>query len=282
MSKQFKAPYIFAFAATFLVFQLIMLLRSFPAEYNIYLRYLELMQTRDPFWTTFWFGSELVGEVGLIFRFVGACLFLAFTAILLFKGKAVLSYLKRAVLLEGSYYLFMVPFILSLFLRPNTSAVNLQAGLSYTLQIILITPAFFMLYLKLRNPSANRAELYKWGAVAVIGFTFALWVKHFFMNLYALPVDLGNPVLALGFFNSAFTILAAGLILLYAFLPLIKKQSLVFNVRLVGAAFFLIGLYFAGYVAVSLFSQAYWNFMMLTELWAVGFLILSIGYITKR
>jgi hypothetical protein len=278
----FKNLYILAIALSFFIFQLFLFLRSFPAEYNIYLRYLERMQTNDPFWTSLWFGSELTGEVGLIFRFAGACLFLAFTWLLLRRGKPHFKFLKIAILFEGIYYLFMLPFILSLFLRPNTSIVNLEAGLSYTLQILFISPAFLMLYYKLRQPTKNKHELFKYGAIAVIGFTFALWIKHFMLMLYALPIDFTNPILVIGSLNATLMILLAGMLLLVSFLPILKKQKLTFNPRLAGIGFLLIGLHFILYIAVSLMIQRYWDFMMLTELWAVGFIILGVGYITKR
>ena len=281
-SNQFKAPLIFSLAVVFFVFILFLFLRSFSAEYNIYLRYLDRVQTNDPFWTSFWFGSELTGEVGLILRFIGACSFLIFAYLLFTRKDFAFSHLKRAVILEGIYYLFMVPFILSLYLRPNTTTVNLEAGLSYTLQILFISPAFFMLYHKISKPVSDKVELFRWGAIAVVGFTFALWIKHFLFTLYALPINLNDPILLIGFLNSTLTIFTAGLILLASFLPMIRKHSLNFNVRTVGAGFFLIGLYFIVYFAISLFNQRYWDFMMLTELWALGFIIPGVGYLVKH
>ena len=259
-----------------------MFLRSFPAEYNIYLRYQTRMQTNDPFWTSFWFGSELTGEVGLILRFVGVCFLLAFSWMLVWRGQAIYSYLRRAVLLEGIYYLFMIPFILSLYLRPDTTLVNIEAGLSYTMQIILISPAFLMLYLTLKKMPIDKAQMFKWGAIALIGYTFALWIKHFLLMIYALPFNLDNPILVVGSLNSTLTILFAGLILTVTFLPLIRRQHLSFSPRLAGVGFLLIGLHFVIYILVSLLIQRYWDFMMLTELWALAFIILSVGYISKR
>jgi hypothetical protein len=267
---------------SFFIFELYLFLRSFPAEYNIYLRYQTRMQTNDPFWTSFWFGSELTGEVGLILRFVGVCFLLAFSWILVRRGQAIYSYLKRAILLEGIYYLFMIPFILSLYLRPNTNLVNLEAALSYTLQIIFISPAFLVLFLTLRKMPIDKAQMFKWGAIAVIGYTFALWIKHFLLMLYALPINLTNPILAVGSLNATLTILIAGLILTATFLPIIRKQKLSFNPKLAGLGFLLIGMHFVVYIVVSLLVQRYWDFMMLTELWALAFIILSIGYIFKR
>jgi hypothetical protein len=282
ISKLIRVKYIFALVISFFIFELYLFLRSFPAEYNIFLRYQTRMQTNDPFWTSFWFGSELTGEVGLIFRFVGVCFLLAFSLILVWRGQAIFSYLKRAILLEGVYYLFMIPFILSLYLRPDTTFVNIEAGLSYTMQIIFISPAFLMLYLTLRKAPIDRAQMFRWGAVAIVGYTFALWIKHFLLMLYALPFNLANPILVVGSLNATSTILAAGLILTVTFLPMIRRQRLSFNPRLAGVGFLLIGLHFVIYISMSLLIQRYWDFMMLTELWALAFIILSVGYISKR
>ncbi len=278
----FRARYILVTVLTFFAFVLFLFIRSFPAEYNIYLRYQVRMETNDPFWTTFWFGSELTGEVGLFLRFFGVCLLLAFAWLLFRHGKVVVSYLKRAVLFEGIYYLFMIPFILSLYLRPDTNIVNLEAGLSYTLQIVFITPAFLILFTKLRKHPTDKAELFKWGAIAVVGFTFGLWIKHFMLMLYALPVSFNSLILAVGTLNSSLTIIIGGFVLLVAFLPIIKKQTLNFDNRLAGFGFFLIALHFIIYIGVAFGSQRYWDFMMLTELWALGFLSLAVGYIAKR
>jgi hypothetical protein len=277
-----RVRYIFAFVISFFIFELYLFLRSFPAEYNIYLRYQTRMQNSDPFWTSFWFGSEVTGEVGLILRFVGVCFLLAFSWILVRRGQAIYLYLKRAVLLEGIYYLFMIPFILSLYLRPNTTLINLEAALSYTLQIIFISPAFLMLYSTLKKTPIDKVQMFKWGAIAIIGYTFALWIKHFLLMLYALPINFANPILVVGSLNATLTILVAGLILTATFLPIMRKQRLSFNSRLAGIGFLLIGLHFVVYFAVSLMIQRYWDFMMLTELWALAFIILSFGYIFKR
>ena len=277
-----KALDILAVALVFFIFQLFLFGKSPFAEYNLYSRFIARLQTSDPFWTTFWFSSELVGEVGLALRFVGASFFLVFGWVLFRKKEFAFSYLRKAVLLEGAYYLFNLPFIVSLFARPNTSLVNMEAALSYTLQIILVTPAFCKLYTKLKKPTLDAAQLFKWGAIAIIGFTFALWAKHFLLNLYALPIDFTNPTLLLGFLNSALTLLVAGLILIVSFLPAIRSQKLSFNSKAVGAAFLLIGVYFAIYVLISLLNQRFMNFLVLTELWAIAMLILGVGFLVNN
>ena len=277
-----KALYLLAVALAFFIFQLFLFGKSPFAEYNLYLKFIARLPTSDSFWASFRFSSELVGEVGLALRFVGACFFLAFAWVLFRKKEVKVSYLRKAVLLEGAYYLFNLPFIVDLFARPNTSLVSREAALSFTLQIILVTPAFFILYTKLKKPTLDVAQLFRWGAIAIIGFTFALWAKHFLLNLYALPIDFTNPTLLLGFLNSALTLLVAGLILIGAFLPVIRMQKLSFNSKAVAAAFILTGVYFAMYVMISLLNQRFMNYLFLTELWAIAMLLLGAGVLRKK
>lgn len=268
--------------AAFFVFLLYLFVKSFPAEYNLYLRFLERVQVDDPFWTSFWFASELVGEVGLIERFAGSCFAVIFAVLLVKNRQIAFSYLRKAVLFEGAYYLFILPFIVSLFARPSTSIVNLEAGLSYALQIVLVSPVFFVLYTKMKKSSLDLTEISRWGALSIVGFTFALWVKHFLLNLYALPINLEDPVLLVGFLNSALTMLLAGVFLLVAFLPVIQRKQLGFNFRVAGVAFLLIGVYFLVYIAVSLVNQGYLSFLGLTEWWAVSFLVMGVGFLARQ
>ncbi len=282
MSFRAEAKSILPAVVSFFLYQLFLFLKSFPAEYNLYFRYVARLQTSDPFWTSFWFSSELIGEVGLILRFAGACFVFFFVLVLARKGQAVLSYLSRAIVLEGIYYLFNLPFIVSLFARPNTSIINIEAGLSYTLQIVFVAPAFLVLYFTIKNRNSTRLDLYKWGAVALIGFTFGLWVKHFLLNLYALPIDFADPVLLVGLINSAFTMLFAGLILAIALLPIIRKERGEFSSRLVGIGLLLVGTYVLIYLLISLVNQIYLNFLTLTDVWAIAYLVSGIGLIRKR
>lgn len=277
-----KALYILVVAVVFFIFQLFLFGKSPFAEYNLYSRFIARLQTSDPFWTTFWFSSELVGEVGLALRFVGSCFFLAFGWVLFRKKEFAFSYLRKSVLFEGAYYLFNLPFIVSLFTRPNTTLVNQEAALSFLLQIILVTPAFLVLYLKMRKPNLDAPELFKWGAIGIIGFTLALWAKHFLLNLYALPINLVDPVLLVGFINSALTMLISALILTVTLMPMIRRKESTFNSKAAGVAFILIGIYFIIYVIVSLLNQHYLNYLFLTELWAIGMPILGVSLLRKN
>lgn len=282
MNLKDEAKYIFAVIASFFIFQLFLFAKSFPAEYNLYFRYISRLQTSDPFWTSFWFSSELIGEVGLALRFAGACFAVGFAWKLVRKGEVAFSLLRRAVLLEGVYYLFNLPFIVSLFARPNTSTVNVEAGLSYALQILFVSPAFLILYHKMKKPNVTGTELRGWGAVAVVGFTFGLWVKHFLLNLYALPISLADSVLVVGLVNSASTMLFAGLILAIAFLPVISKGGNEFSSKLVGVGMLLVGIYVLVYLLISFVNARYMIFLSLTDLWAIAFLMAGVGFIKER
>jgi len=277
-----KPLYIFVVATAFILFQLFLLLNSFSAIYRIY----TVIEASGEFWALFWFFSEFTGEIGLILRFVGACLFVSFAWILLKKKNFSFSIFRKAVLLEGVHYLFYIPFIVNLFTRPvNTAAVltvYYETAISYTIQTVLVVSSFFMLYTKIRRPKLESSQLLGWVAIAVVSYVFALWVKHFLFNLYALPIDLTNSVLVVGLLNSTLTMLAAALILLITLVPVIRGQTTSFSSRGVGFAFILIGAYFIIYIIVALVNSGYMAFLPLTELWGITFAVIGAGFLIER
>ncbi len=190
-----------------------------------------------------------------------------------------LGYLRRAVLLQGVQYLFVLPFIVLLF--TGTSLASYQAAASYALQILIITPSFLMLYFSIKQPAGNQTKIFKWTALSITGFIFALWLKHFIFNFYALPINFQNSALIVGFLNSALTLLVASILTFVAFLPLIRGKTVWINSRLFGVALVLVGVYFGVYCCVCLFSVQYLTFLKLTELWAVSMPILGYAFIAK-
>jgi hypothetical protein len=226
--------------------------------------------------------SEIIGEIGLILQFAGACFALFFAWHLVRTGHFAIPLLRKAVLLEGLNYFFLLPFIAAFFATPNTSVVGIEAGLSYSLQIVLVSLTFLVLYSKLRKPIKNSGQLNRWIAIAAVGFTFALWVKHFFLNLYAIQVNLADPIMFVGFLNSALTLLVAGIFLLYALLPVIRRNQNNFNARILGVAFLLIAVYFMVFIIVSLLNPSYMMFLGLTDLWALAFIIPGLGLVRSN
>ena len=233
--------------ASFFIYQLFLLVNSFSAINRIY----TIIAADLNFWNLLWFSSEASGEIGLIIRFAGACLLIAFSWTLLRKKTFSFSFFRKAVLLEGTYYLFYVPFIINLLIRPasdpTTLRVYYETAISYTIQTVLVSGSFIVLYFKMRNQETYNPQILRWCAIAAVSFVFSLWIKHFMFNLYALPIDLANPILVIGLLNSTLTILAAATILLVTLIPVIRTQSAAINKKMIGLAFVLMGAYFVIY-----------------------------------
>jgi hypothetical protein len=275
-----KAPFIFVVAAAFFIYQLLLLTNSFGADYRLVQRLFSSAVNGNMASLT-WLSSELIGEVGVILRFAGACGFLAFTALLLFKKSFSVSLLRKSVLLEGIYYLFNLPFIFYLLTGSGGSTQTL-AAISYAGQLLIVTPIFLKLYLILRKPSFDLQQAACWIALAIIAFTFGLWVKHFTMALYALPpFSWSDAVLMVGFVNSALTLLIAGLIIIAAFWPVIKKLDS-FSSRLFGAALILMGVYAAVFLVACVLSPAYATWIDLIDWWIIAMPVLGTSLLFRK
>jgi len=279
---QNKAPYLLAVAVALLIYETYLLQKSFLALYQIY-QNITLNAGPNGVSTAgyMWFFSEVSGEVGLILRFAGAIFFVAFAAALITKKKSALTSLKRGVLLEAIQYLFLIPFITQWVIF-SSGIRSIETIFSFTIQIALITPALLVLYLRLKQPQTSQTAILKATAVASITFMFAMWIKHFFFNLYALPIDFSNLVLTVGFINSAITLLVSALILVAIFLPFIKGKNASLNFRGMGAAFLVASVYFFIYLAVAAINPTYQVFLLLTELWMISLVILGAGFLIEK
>lgn len=277
---QRKAPYILVAAVALLIYETYLLQKSFLALYQIYLN---ITQNAGPGGVSaqgyMWFFSETSGEVGLILRFVGSLFFVAF-AIALWRKKQSLTFLKWGVLLEAIQYLFLIPFITQWVVFSGMAAE--LTILSFSAQIVLITPTFLVLYLRLKRPQTSLTPALKAAAAAAIAFMFAMWIKHFLFNLYALPIDFNNPILTLGLVNSAVTLLISALILRASFLPFIRGKSASFSFKGLGAALIVAGFYFVVYLAISTVNPGYQSFVFLTELWMLSLLVTGVGFIIGK
>ena len=280
MNRQIR-PYsvlILITVSVFFIFMLNIFVNSFAADYRIALRDTASYYSSGSLMPLFHLGSELTGEVGVILRFAGACCLLAFSVKLVLKRAFSISLLRKAILLEGIYYLFNLPFIIYLFVRPY-SISNYGAGSSYLAQILFVTPIFIIFYLKLKNETLSKEELAKWGALAIIGFIFALWIKHFLFAIYALPLNFSNLSFSLGFLNSTLAFLIAGIMIIAVFMPLYKKKSILFNTRAFGAALIVAGLYACVFAGISIFNIEYLRWINLIDWWTISLVILGIGFL---
>ena len=281
---------IFIVAVSFFVFMLIVLLNSFPADYRIANNDIGRFLSTGSLMPLFHLASELIGEVGVILRFIGACFFLAFTYALFKKKTLYWSHLKKAILLEGSYYLFNIVFIIYLFVRALTSAdatsatilTYYGAAISYAAQIIFVTPIFLIFYRKIGPEGIDQSEITKWGALAITGFVFGLWIKHFMLAIYAIGIDFSSIIFVIGSLNSVFTLLIAGILLIGIFMSLYRKTSTNYNRQGLGLAFIIAGLYTTIYCAVALVNQQYMNWISLIDWWTIIFIVLGLSFFTNK
>ena len=182
-------------------------------------------------------------------------------------------------MLEAVQYLFLIPFITQWVVFSGMAAE--LTIISFSVQIVLITPTLLMLYLRLKKPQTSQTAILKVAAVAAVAFMFAMWIKHFFFNLYALPIDFSNPILTVGFVNSTVTLLVSALILTAVFLPFIRGKRTIFSFRGLGVALIVAGVYFVVYLAISAVNSGYQSFLILTELWMISLLITGAGFLKK-
>jgi hypothetical protein len=273
-----KSPFILAVVSAFFLFLLNIFLNSFSADYRIALRDTASYHNTGSLMPLFHLGSELTGEVGVILRFSGACILMAFVITLVWKKTVSWPLLRKAVLLEGIYYLFNIPFIIYLFVKPYAFA-NYGAAISYSSQILFVTPIFLTLYSKLKSKNFEVADAAKWGGLAVTGFIFALWAKHFLLAIYALPLNFSKPIFVIGFLNSALTLLVAGIIMIVVLMPLYKKRNISFSTKAFGATLILAGLYATIFALIALFNIEYMRWISLIDWWTIIFVVLGIGFI---
>ncbi len=273
-----KPVFILVTTSVFFIFMLNIFLNSFAADYRIILRDTASYFTTGSLMPLFHLSSELTGEVGLILRFAGSCILLFFTFKMVWKKTVSWSLLRKTVLLEGIYYLFNIPFIIYLFVKPY-AFTNYGAALSYLTQLLLVTPIFLILYFNLRRKNIAFSEVTKWGALAIISFIFALWVKHLLLAIYALPLNFSNIIFLVGFLNSALTLLIAGIIMLIVLQPLYRKKSFSFNAAGFGIASIIAGLYATIFVIIALFNIEYMCWLSLIDWWTIVFIVLGVGFL---
>ncbi len=261
----------------FLIYQVYLLLNSFSALYSIALTATSHWQTTGNVWNLVWLTGESSGEVGLLVRFVGALLLVAVTWLLVQKQSCSVSLLRKAVLFETTYFLLYIPFVVYLLTRPSNSAAGFETGLSYSLQILLVSPSLFMLYRKLKQPELKSCVIVRWLAIAFCCYIFSLWVKGFFFALYAVGFNFSEPIVVVGSVNSIVTLLLASFGALAIFLPVIRGKRVTFSWRLLGVVLVCAGMYFVVFDLVSWINADYLRWVGLTEWWAASLILLGVA-----
>jgi hypothetical protein len=224
--------------------------------------------------------QELAGAVGGYLRLMGA-IFALNCAVLFFKNDAkYLQKLRLIFLFESLYFLLLIPAAINHLVGSIISYsafLNFYAGVSCLLQAVLIFPPLFMLSLKLKKPH-NLPSILRWAGIAAPFYVFGFWVRHGLLWVYALsPVATNQAGLidTVGSVNSWLTLLVAAAVTTVASIIFEKRKIL--NMRLVGAAIFLVGVYFVIYDLVSIWVPIYLSFLPLTDFWMITLPILGVA-----
>ncbi len=283
LGKRFQpfAPYFLAVALSFLIYQLYLVQNSFSALRMIAISTTARNQATGSLWPLLQLSSEISGEVGLLLRLVDACLLVILAWLFLRKRELSFSLMKKAVLLEAAYFLFYLPFVIYLLTNPGHSVAGVEAGISYALQIGLVTPSLLMLYLKLKKQETEggKSQIAKWFAVAFCCYVSSLWVKHFIFAMYSVGFNFTTLVLAVGSLNSVATLLITSVASLVVFLPVIRGERTSFDLKAVGGILICIGTYFIIFILVSLVNANYSNWVGLIEWWATALPILGLSFV---
>jgi hypothetical protein len=272
---------ILVLAVVFLAYQFYLLQNSFSALYNIALTANSRWQATGNVWNLVWLTGESSGEVGLLVRFVDALFFVAVAWLLFREQRFSVSLFRKAAFLEATYFLLYIPFVVYLLTRPSYYATGFETGLSYGLQILLVSPSLFMLYRKLKQSDRGSGVIVRWFAIAFCFYIFALWVKGFFFAIYAIGIGFTGPIVIVGSVNSIVTLLLAGFGALAIFLPVIRGKRAVFSWRWLGAVLVCAGLYFVVFDLVSWANTAYLRWVGLTEWWAASLIVPGLALVVR-
>jgi len=270
-------------AIIFLIYQVYLVQNSFSALYNIALSTTSRWQITGSLWPLFQLTGESFGEVGLLLRFVSSCFFASVGWLMFRKQQISVPIFRKAVLLEATYFLLYLPFVAYLLTHPSNVATGFEAGLSYALQIVLVSPCLLMLYRELKGFELGKdnAHVIKWFAIAVCAYVFALWVKGFLFAVYAVGIDFSEAILIVGSVNSVATLLLAAVGAVAVFLPVIRGKRANFSWRGLGAVLICAGAYFAIFDLVSLVNAHYLDWVGLTEWWAASLMVLGVFFVVR-
>jgi hypothetical protein len=280
---QTAAAFLLVVTIVFLVYQVYLAQNSFSALNIIAQSSTAQWQRTGSIWPLVWLTAESFGEVGLWLRLVGACFFVTAAVLLLWKKRVSFRFIRNAVFLESAYFLFYIPFEAYLITRPGNSAVGVESGISYALQTLLVSPALFMLYRKMKRFEAGNdaKQIVKWFGIAFVCYVFAMWVKSFLFAFYAVGIDFSEPVLIVGSVNSMVTLLLAAVGSVIVLLPVIRGTRASFSVRGLGAVLSCVSVYFVIFLLISQVNAAFLTWLPLTEWWAASLLLLGIAFIVR-
>jgi hypothetical protein len=229
--------------------------------------------------------QEIFSVVNCCFILLTGTVFAFYATVLYLKRKTgYLFKIKWTLILTAVFYLLLVPASIHHLIGyvMEWPMISIGVGLSYLLQALLISPSFLILSKKIRNPQ-DSTQIYRWVAIAVPLFVFAMWAKYLFLWADTLlpmgPTDLGVWSIV-GAVNSVVTLLATGILTTVTTKSLYRKQG--FNNKYVGTALILFGTFFVVDSVVALFVPIYAAFWYLTDFWMLTVPILGVAVLFTK
>ena len=222
--------------------------------------------------------QEFASSIGIYLRLFGGIF--GFCSAYLFNknDSRYLDRFSKVLLFESLYFVLFIPsginHVILSFSEFTFAGFNIYTGASFLLQGFLLFPLLFLLSRKLKKNKGS-INLLRWIGVVGPMYVFGIWIKHAFFWFFALSQlgsQSGSLLETIGAVNSLLTLLVAGLVSVFACLPLIRKTKKI-NLSLIGAALVFIGVHFAIYLIISIWVPVYLSFLHLTEVWLVSLLI---------
>ena len=223
--------------------------------------------------------------IGEVLRFIGVSL--AFFLILMAWGpkprpfSSIKKSVATAIIFEGMYFLSLL-LISILYLVRGTYIV---LGISYMLQVLLVSPVLLFLSLKIwRYDENTKINLSKWVGLSAVGYLTGIWVNNVF-RWFSMTAStdisfLLTGINAFGFFSTIITLSLAVFSAAAGYYFLSKKGNDELSAKLFAVALILVGVNFVNFLLVTAVTNA-WRFVLLTEIWPITFLGLGVSMLKR-
>jgi hypothetical protein len=232
----------------------------------------------------YFIADYLIQTIGQIFRFIGVSIALISAYLIWRPNPRPFSMVKKkvviALLFEATYYLAVLPISILYILRETFAIV----GLTYLLQILLVSPILIIVGLKiLHTEELIGTGVLKWVCFGGIFYLGGIWVNNVFRWLSMTGSTglsfLFSGINSLGFLNSIATLSLSLVFAVIGSFYLLKKR--VFRTRIFAIALILLGLHFVGYVLFSTVTGAL-SYLLLTEIWPITLLGLGLSMLRGK
>lgn len=236
---------------------------------------------------------EYSGFFGLMIRVVGAS-YALLSAFLILKNEKdsfpiIQDKISKALLLEGSYYLFFIPAII--FMLLNFSALpsisNFLLSIVFSTQILLITPILIKLATTVKNyePSVDKPSLIRLAGLSYMNFVIALWVTYMLKWIEMMAVDpylfSALSVRILGFLNTGVVQSLAVVFAVVGALLILRKRGLDKAIRWWGLSSIFLSSHIIIYV-IYVASVGITRFIPFGELWLIPLIGLGAYLLLKN